>query len=512
MYREEINISYRKRKLILNTGFSILYQLVAVICGFILPRLFLQYYGSEVNGLISSITQFLGVVALMELGIGAVVQSVLYKPLALSNNEEVSRIIKSAQQFFNKIAMVFILYLLILIIVYPRLNDNFSWEYTASLIVILAISLIAQYFFGMTYQLLLTADQKAYIPKILSIITLVLNTFFSVVLIINGASIHIVKLVAAIVLLLRPISLNLYANHHYKINKNIKILEEPIKQKWNGIAQHVASFVLCNTDIIVLTLFSTLTSVSIYAVYNLVVIGIKQIIMALITGVQALFGNMLANKEYDALKKRFLQFEWMMHTIITLLFSCIAILIVPFVQVYTKGIIDANYYQPLFGWLLTFATAAYCLRLPYNIMVLSAGHYKQTQASAIIEMSINLVLSILLVSKFGLIGVAIGTLVAMTYRTIYLAYYLSNNIIEYKFLVFSKHIVVDLIIFCIVFIIITNINIDLTNVSYLSWFVLALKVFFITFSIVTIVNIIFYKTNVIDILNIFRKKIFRSKF
>lgn len=504
-----MNIRDRKKKLILNTISSVMYQLVVVICGFILPRLFLKYYGSEVNGLISSIIQFLGFIVLMELGIGAVVQSALYKPLAIGDDGEVSKIIKSAQKFFNKIAMLFLVYLSVLIIVYPKLNNKFSWAYTASLIVILAISSIAQYFFGMTYQLLLIADQKAYIPKIISIITLVLNTILSVVLIINGASIHIVKLVTTTVLLLRPITLNLYVNHYYKLNKNIKIMEEPIKQKWNGIAQHGASFVLGNTDVIVLTIFSSLTNVSIYAIYYLVVTGIKQAVMAIVTGIQSLFGNMLANKEYVILRRRFLQFEWSMHTIVTLLFSCTAILIVPFVKVYTEGIIDANYTQPLFGKLITFAVAAYCLRLPYNIMVLVAGHYKQTQASAILEMSINLVISILLVSKFGLIGVAIGTLAAMTYRTIYLAYYLSYNIIEYKFYCFIKHVFIDLITACIIFVI--SLNFDFTSINYLSWLVLALKVFFIAFSVVTMVNIIFYKTYVINIINVLRRKIFKSK-
>lgn len=504
-----MSTSSRRKRLMLNTISSITYQLVAVICGFILPRLFLQYYGSEVNGLISSITQFLSVVALMELGIGAVVQSALYKPLATGDDGQVSKIIRSGQRFFNRIAVFFLIYLVILIIIYPEFNDKFNWSYTASLIVIIAVSSIAQYFFGMIYQLLLTADQKAYIPKIISTITLVLTTILSVLLIVNGASIHIVKLLATTVLLFRPIILNIYANKHYKINKNIEITEEPIKQKWNGIAQHIASFVLNNTDVVVLTIFSNLTNVSIYAVYNLVVTGIKQAIMALITGVQSLFGNMLANKEYVALQKKFLQFEWIIHTIVTLLFSCTAILIVPFVQVYTKGIIDANYYQPLFGKLLTFAVATYCLRLPYNIMVLAAGHYKQTQASAIIEMSINLMFSIVLVSKFGLVGVAIGTLAAMTYRTIYLAYYLSNNIIEYKFHAFLKHIFIDLITACIIFVLFSNI--DLIGISYLSWFVLALKVFLIALLIVGLINIIFYKNYIISIIDIFKRRIKKSK-
>ncbi len=500
-----MNIKNRKNILIINTISSLIYQLLAVVCGFILPRFFLQYYGSEVNGLIASITQFLSFIVLMELGIGAVVQSSLYKPLAIGDHKEISRIVKSAQQFFNKIAAVFLIYLSLLIVLYPSLNNTFSWAYTASLIVIIAISSIAQYFFGITYQLLLFADQKSYVPQFISIIVLILYTILSILMIINGASIHIVKLMAAIIFLIRPFLLNIYAKNNYQIVNDIQITEEPIKQKWNGIAQHLASFVLSNTDIVILSIFSSLTNISIYAVYNLVVTGVKQFITALIGGVQSLFGTMLANNEYADLRRRFLQFEWMLHTIVTLLFSCTAILIAPFVNVYTQGIIDANYNQPLFGILLTFSAAAYCLRLPYNIMVLAAGHYKQTQASAIIEMSINLVLSILLVSRFGIIGVAIGTLVSMTYRTIYLAYYLSHNIIDYNFNSFVKHVMIDLITVSIIFGITSNLN--LRDINYLSWLMLGSKVFCVAVLTITIVNIFFYKDYALNSINILRGKL-----
>ena len=81
----------------LNSGTSLLYQLVKLLCGFILPRMFLQYYGSAVNGLVSSITQFLGFITLAECGVGAVVQSALYKPLADKDETEISKIIQISE-------------------------------------------------------------------------------------------------------------------------------------------------------------------------------------------------------------------------------------------------------------------------------------------------------------------------------------------------------------------------------------------------------------------------------
>ena len=123
-----------------------------------------------------------------------------------------------------------------------------------------------------------------------------------------------------------------------------------------------------------------------------------------------MFGDMYARKETDTLDKTFGWVEWLMHLLVTFSFSCTAVLILPFVNIYTKEISDANYIVPAFSLLISAAQASYCLRLPYNMMVLAAGHYRQTQWSAIIEAMINIIVSVVLVRRFGLVGVAVGIL------------------------------------------------------------------------------------------------------
>ena len=63
----------RKRRLFYNTISSLIFQLTTIICGFILPRLILTAFGSEVNGLVSSLNQFLSYITLVEGGITGVI-------------------------------------------------------------------------------------------------------------------------------------------------------------------------------------------------------------------------------------------------------------------------------------------------------------------------------------------------------------------------------------------------------------------------------------------------------
>ena len=95
-----------------------------------------------------------------------------------------------------------------------------------------------------------------------------------------------------------PVLLSVIAKRKYKIDHKIELTGEPIKQKWNGLAQHIATVVLGNTDTVVLTFLSTLENVSVYAVYHLVVNGVKQIVVSMTNGMQAMLGNMLAKNEH----------------------------------------------------------------------------------------------------------------------------------------------------------------------------------------------------------------------
>ena len=484
--------SLRKKRLIKNTVASLMYQVMTIICGFILPRYMLSYYGSEVNGLVSSITQFLQLIAFLDLGVGSVVQSSLYKPLADGDTYQISCVLKSASRFFKRLARILLVYVIVLIIIYPVItNQNFGFLYTATLIVAMCISFFAQYYFGVVNRLMLLADQKGYVQYNIQIVTLILNTLACVILITNGASIQLVKLVTSLIYLFRPIGYKLYVDRHYKINRNVSYKDEPIKQKWNGVAQHVAAVILDGTDTIVLTLFSTLSNVSIYSVYHSVVNGVKQLFVSMTNGIQSLMGELWAKKEIDKLHEFFGWVEWVIHTGVVFIFGCTMALILPFVRVYTRGISDTNYIQPLFAILIVAANAGHCLRIPYNLMILAGGHYKQTQSNYIIAAILNLGLSIILVNRFGLVGVAIGTLVAMLYQTVWMAYYDSKNLICWPFKKFIKQCIVDIISLGIILVGSSFMNLYTNN--YVEWILCAIKVVLFAGIIILAINGIFYR-------------------
>lgn len=470
----------RERKLALNGTVGFINQLVTLICGIILPPVLIGCYGSVTNGIVSSITQFIELINFADLGVISVAEAALYSPLALKDVNKASAVLVSARRFFRKIAVLLVIYVIALVLIYPHVVDTrFDHTYTALLIIVLSISTFFQYFLCLTYRILLSADQKNYFYLGIEIFCVILNTVLSVVMMQLGFSILIVKTVVALVYLLRPLFLEIYVKKHYSINWNVHYTDEPIQQKWNGLAQHIAFIVLRNTDVAVLTIFSTLSNVSIYQVHVLVVAGLRNFINAITSGMQSFFGYMIAKKENDLLRAAFNLYEMCFHFITTLIFASANTLFVPFINIYTKNIHDANYTQPLFSSVLVLAYWFLTIRTPYQHVVFSAGHFKQTQTSSIIEALLNIVISIVAVKQFGLIGVSIGTLFAMVYRTVYLVIYIKDKIVSHPVGLFVKNIIGDSCIFLTSFVLKKFVGIS--SLTYISWIILAVKVFVILF-------------------------------
>ena len=481
----------RSKKAIYNIISNLMLQFVVVIYGFIVPQIIISNFGSSVNGLISSITQFLAYITLLESGFGPVVK----------DNKTIKNILKASEKFFRTIAGIFIVYIIALTIIYPILVRNeFSNVYTISLILIIAISTFAEYFFGMTYRLYLQAEQKTYIISIIQVFTYILSTITIVILAKLNVSIQIIKLVSSIIFVLRPLLQNYYVRKKYNMNLKDAEGNYKIKQKWDGLAQHVAAVIHSNTDITILTFFCSLTEVSVYSVYYLVVAGIRKIIEAFSSGIDASWGDMIAKNEYKNLNEKFDLYEVLYFIVCTIVFASAIVLIVPFVSVYTRDINDANYIRYTFGYLIVISEFIWAIRLPYSSIILAAGHFKETRIGAWIEAISNIVISIVLVFKFGIIGVTIGTIVAMIIRTIEFIYHTNKYILKRNIFESIKKVFLIVIETIIIFILF-KITPQIENTSYVTWSINAIIVSIEACIVTVLLNIMMYQKDMKKIFN-----------
>ncbi len=500
----------RSKKAALNMLAAIVELVVATVTSFIVPHYIIRAYGSSVNGLISSITQFLSYIALIESGIGAIGRASLYKPLAEKDIATLSGNAKALENFYRKVAYIFLVYVAVLSVLFPLLvNQDFDWIYTATLIVILAFSIFIQYYFGITHQTVIQADQRKYIPSLLQALTLFLNMVITVVMIKLGASVHVMKIGSAVAYAIRPMILYFYVKSHYKLDKRAKPRSEILKQRWDGLAQHIAFFIHKNTDIAVLTILANVKEVSVYSVYMLAVSGCSKVVNIFSSSLEPAFGNMIAKGEKEILKSRVRLCSTLTIQVAIVLFSTAAIVVSPFIKLYTRGVTDVNYLRPTFGIVMLIAEAFYCVRLPYQSAVYAAGHFKQTRNGAIIEAVMNIGISIILVFNYGLIGVAVGTLVSMLFRTIqYIWYYHVKLLKESSGLVHEAARIGISALEVGIIILFSHLIPEASSNSYVSWLVNSCLIGIGCLVIVSIVSVIFYRTECNDLL-CFAKRLLR---
>lgn len=491
----------KNRRTLINTLSSLLLQIVTIVSGFIIPRLLLKSFGSEVNGLISSLNQFLNYITLVEGGLNAVILASLYKPLSQNDENKINSIISAADRFYKKISLIFIVYTVILGTVYPLLVKNsFGWSYIFSLTLILSINLFSQYCFSITWRTFLKADKKVYVVSIVQITCIIINTIGVAILINIYPNVHIVKLFSALIYLLQPLIFNLYVKKKYKINKKTEPDKQALAQRWDGLGINIAAFIHNNTDVVILTLLADLKSVSIYSVYYLVTTGLKNLITSISGGIVPTLGHAYAESNSEKLNKIFDRYELIIYIATFLLFVLGGILITPFVMIYTKGIYDANYYQPILGWIMVLAEFAFCIREPYVNMAYVANKFKEVSKYAYIEAGINIVLSTILVIKFGIIGVAIATFIAMIYRTLANMIYLQKNILYRDIKKTLKRLLV-FIVSSGVIIILSKLLFSMEEVSILGWIIYAIKNTILALAAYGITILIFYRKQIELIIN-----------
>ena len=166
-----------------------------------------------------------------------------------------------------------------------------------------------------------------------------------------------------------------------------------------------------------------------------------------------------------------------------------------FVNVYTYGINDVNYLRPSFAYILLIAQFFYSIRIPYQLIIQAAGHYKQTRNGAILEAIINIVISVILVINFGLVGVAIGTLISMVFRTMQLSIYMCKNIVKRSYFITIGKCMISFLEMTIIVLLFNLIHLDFPY-NYMDWIKNAIIAGIISLVIVFVGSFIFYRKDI----------------
>lgn len=468
-----------------------------VLYALLLPKLFIVAYGSAVNGLVSSIGQLITYMALVEAGVGAAATVELYRPLAFGETARVSEIVSAARNLYNRLGLAYLGIGLLLGAFYPFVvrREIGNPYFVRMMILVLSINGIVDFFFVGKYRILLVADQKAYVLYLSQAIGTVVVLVSSCILIEVGASAVLVKSVAGLVYLARGIYISYYVKSHYPgINFHAKHSGENIPLRHSVLFHQVVAVLCNNTDMILLTLFlkeKALLSVSIYATYNLVLAGLTGWFNSVSQILRPSFGNIMVGGDEDKLRKNFDYYELLYYVLMFSVYTCMGILLFSFIELYSaKFDFGAVYLSKELVVLFTLSGVVQSVRIPSLTITLAAGHFKQTQVAAVIEVVLNLGVSLALVRLLGIAGVLIGTIVAYTYRSSFEIIYNHRNFVQHSYVTTIQRIIRNLLCFGVIALVLENVISPLIH-SWRSWWLMAIALFCGSVAFFVIMNWVF---------------------
>lgn len=427
-----VYIKVMKKKVGLNFLFNILSTVISLVLGIIIPRLFIVSLGSETNGLVTSVAQIYAYIGLMEAGIGATVLQALYAPIARGDRRETNQILSASHQYYRKIGILYIVCVFLLAFLYPCIVTTTIDIWTVVGVVIFSgLGGGINFLFQQNYVILLAAEGKGYVTTVLTMIVNVATSLTKAILLLLGFDVLAVMGTQFVITLIRIILLRIYINKNYGwIDLTLPPKKEALSKQKYVMVQQLSYFVYSNTDVLILTAFCGLKTVSVYTIYNLVVGTLESVLAAFTNSVVFAFGQMYSQDRIK-FKRLFTMFDTLYMTLLFALFTVMYICVTPFMSLYTAGVTDANYVDSKLALLFVLMKLVTTLRSQSQNSINFAGKFKETQKSAVIEAVSNLVVSVVAVQFVGIYGVLLGSIVSTFYRGISVTQYSNKYIMEY---------------------------------------------------------------------------------
>lgn len=423
--------SHKRKRIAYNVISGIGGQVLIIILGFMIPRLFLVNFGSEVNGIVSTINQIFTYLCLLEAGVGLATLQALYSPVAEGDCVKINCILTATDKYYKKTGIVYAVLVVILAIGYSAAVETTLPGVTVFWIVVFCgTPNVISYLVLAKWRLFLQAEGKNYILNNMEAAMYMLVSIGKILLLIFTDNIILVQFMQCVGTLIQVIYFEVYLKKHYSwLNLKEKPDYESISQKSSVLIHQISGVIFNNTDVILLSVFCDFKIVSVYTTYNLFFTYIEKLITATTSGITFSLGQM-----FHTDKKRFLEFhnayETLYMVFVFTIYSLVGLFLLPFIRLYTQGVNDINYVD--FRLLLLFIGVNLLAngKLPSNQVINFAEHFEQTKNRAITEAVINIVVSVEAIQLWGIYGGLLGTIAALLYRGNDMIFYANHKILK----------------------------------------------------------------------------------
>ena len=410
---------------------SLVYQVVLITLSFLLPRLYLENFGSEINGVLSTIKQIFAYMTLLEAGVGLATTQALYKKIGEKDYKSANEVLAATNSYYIKTGIIYLAIVLGIAVVYAYVVPTSIDDHIVFFLIILtALPALFSYFVQAKFRILMEVDGRKYVINNADTVLQLASNIGKILVLLLTDSLILIQLVYCIMYIAQLGYLYLYAKRRYRwLDLNVKPDFEAISQKNSVLVHQLSGMVFNNTDIILISVLCDFKAVSIYSIYNIFFSQVQNFITSVVSSFTFALGQTF-HTDREKFDKMFNIYEtfYVMSTYI--IYTLMAVFLLPLIQIYTDGINDAEYTNVWLVFLFALMNLLASSKLPVNGIIEYSGEFKKTRSHSIWEMIINVTVSVAAILHFGVCGAILGTIAALLSRGIVTIHYSNRKVLK----------------------------------------------------------------------------------
>ena len=291
------------------------------------------------------------------------------------------------------------------------------------IVMLTALPALFSYFVQAKYRILMEVDGRKYVINNSETILQLVSNVAKILVILFTDSLLLIQLVYCILYLMQLAYMYIYAKRRYDwLHVKAQPDYEAISQRKSVLVHQVSGMVFNNTDVLLLSFLCDFKLVSVYTIYNIFFSQVQNFITSIISGFSFALGQMFHTDRAKFMKVyNIYETTYIMATFI--IYTLMAVFLLPLIQIYTQGIDDADYTNVLLVFLFVVMNLLSNGKLPSNHVIEYSGKFEETRSHAIWEMVINIAVSVFAIIRWGICGAIVGTIVALLYRGSVMIYY-----------------------------------------------------------------------------------------
>ena len=411
--------------------FAMIAQAVTMILTFVSKPVIIHLAGIEAHSINSLFTQVISAISLAEMGVGSAIVYNLYKPLAEGDHKKVSELMNLFRTAYLAIGVAT---MVIGAALTPFLHflikgiDKYDFTYIRIAYLMFVFQSATSYLFSYKASLL-EADQNAYLYTIVSTISRVIGTVVALVML----AITREYLVYLGVNIAQSIASNFYASRvadktYPYLNKKDKLSREDRKSVFANIKNLFimlfAGKVVDSTDgMLISALVNTIIS-GIYANYITVTAIFKQLSAKLMSATTASMANLFVTEDTEKKITNLNRITFIFYVYAS--FACVGtyVCVQPFVKMWIGNLYLLEMYEVAMICILCFVSIVF---EPLKNAMFLTGDFVVGRNISFISAMTNLIVSIVLGRKIGLLGILCGTMCTYLIEVVAKTYFLFRD-------------------------------------------------------------------------------------